>query len=131
MSENRQGNEAYTYTYSARQQAEIKAIRQKYLPPKEDKMALLRRLDRSTSRRGNTWALSLGIVSCLMMGVGMSCVLVWGDRWFIPGIFIGLAGIAGMALAYPVYTFITRREREKVAPDILRLTEELLEEHHS
>ncbi len=53
---------------------------------------------------------------------------MWAERLFVPGIAIGLAGIAGMCLAYPLYSHITRRERERLAPEILRLTDELMEQ---
>lgn len=126
MSEPSKQENTYTYTYSARQQAEIKAIRSKYLPPEEDKMATLRRLDASAGQKGSTAALILGITSALILGIGMCCCMVFSERWFIPGIIIGLIGIAGITAAYPVYTFITRRERKRIAPQILKLTEELL-----
>ena len=46
--------DTFHYTYSARQQEEIRNIRKKYLPqePKEDKMEQLRRLDRSAAKKG-------------------------------------------------------------------------------
>ena len=72
-------------------------------------------------------SLTLGIISMLLLGLGMSCTLVWADTLFVPGIIIGAAGIAGMAAAPQVFQKITRRQREKLAPEILRLTEELLE----
>ena len=51
--------------------------------------------------------------------------LVWSENWFVPGIIIGFTGIAGIAASYPLYRSITRRERKKLAPQILKLTEEL------
>lgn len=118
--------ERFTYTYSTEQQAEIKAIRQKYLPPQEDKMTRLRKLDAATTRKSTIYALSLGSLSTLVMGTGMSLCMVWGGAWLLPGIGLGLLGMTGVALAYPLYRIVTRREREKAAPEILRLTEELL-----
>jgi len=118
--------ESFTYTYSAKQQAEIRAIRQKYAPAEEDAMTRLRRLDAQAGHKGTMWALMVGILSTLVMGVGMCCTMVWADRWFVPGILIGLSGIAGVSLAYPLYVRITRREREKIAPEIIRLADELL-----
>lgn len=44
--------DVFQYTYSAKQQEEIEAIRKKYLPPQEDKMEQLRRLDKSATKRG-------------------------------------------------------------------------------
>ena len=61
----------FTYTYSAQQREEIQRIRKKYLPPEEDKMARLRRLDESAARPGRTAAIVLGVVSTLIFGVGM------------------------------------------------------------
>ena len=65
------------------------------------------------------------MISTLVLGVGMVLTMVY-TRYFILGIVIGLAGIAGVSLAYPLYLRITRREREKIAPEILRLTDELM-----
>lgn len=120
-------NEKFEYSYSARQQAEIQSIRKKYLPPEEDKMAQLRRLDKSATKKGTVVSVTLGVIGCMLMGIGMCCTMVWSDMWFVPGIVIGLAGIALIAVAYPVYNRITRKQREKIAPQILRLTDELAE----
>lgn len=118
--------ETFIYNYSAGQQAEIKKIREKYVPREENKMNQLRRLDKSTGRAGRIASLTVGIISVLVMGVGMCCTMVWTETMFIPGIVIGLAGIAGVAAAYPLYTHITKKRREKLAPEIMRLTDELM-----
>ena len=118
MDMNPQEKDSFHYTYSAKQQEEIARIRQKYAPPEEDK------LDASVTRKGMIVSLTLGIASTLILGIGMCCVMVW-DGLFIPGIFIGMLGILGMIAAYPVYTHITQKQREKLAPEILRLTDEL------
>ena len=118
-------NETFTYTYSAKQQEEIEKIRRKYLSPEENKMEQLRRLDRSATKKGTRVSIAVGVVSALLMGVVMCCSMVWMGVWFIPGIVIGLIGIAGVAAAYPLYNRITRKERERLAPQILKLTEEL------
>ena len=117
--------DVFQYTYSAKQQEEIEAIRKKYLPPQEDKMEQLRRLDKSATKKGTALSIVVGVSGCLLMGVGMCCSMVWMGVWFIPGIVIGLIGIAGVAAAYPLYNRITRKERERLAPQILKLTEEL------
>lgn len=119
-------NEVFAFTYSARQQEEVQKIREKYVPREADKMEQLRRLDASVTRKGSAAALAVGIVSALILGLGMCCCMVWGGGLFVPGIFIGVVGIAGVAVAYPVYNRITQKERERIAPEILRLTDELL-----
>lgn len=119
-------NETFTYNYSSSQQAEVKSIREKYIPKEEDKMEQLRRLDESATRPGIIAALAVGILSTLVLGVGMCCTMVWAGRWFIPGIIIGVVGILGVMSAYPLYSRITKKRREKIAPEILRLTDELM-----
>lgn len=124
--ENQKEKETFQYTYSAKQQEEIKNIRKKYLAPEEDKMEQLRRLDRGVTQKGTTASLIVGIVGALVLGFGMSCALVWQGAMFVPGIIVGLAGIVLVSLAFPVYQHITKRERERIAPEILRLTDELM-----
>lgn len=125
MEQNRDKTE-FRYSYSAKQQEEIKRIRSKYEAPQEDKMAYLRRLDESAGKKGTMMSIVLGVVGTLILGLGMCCVLVWQNAWFIPGIVIGVVGLTVLSLAYPVYQQVTKKEREKIAPEILRLTEELL-----
>ncbi len=123
---NRENGFTFNYTYSAKEQEELKRIRQKYAPPEEDKMEMLRRLDRSVTEKGTVISVILGVLGTLIMGLGMSLAMVWQGVWFVPGIIIGLAGIGILAAAYPVYNHVTRKERERIAPEILRLTDELM-----
>lgn len=124
--DNRNENEQFTYTYSAKEQAELKKIRQKYAPPEEDKMELLRRLDRRVYEKGTMAAIILGVIGALILGIGMCCAMIWQGVMFIPGIIIGIIGIVILAAAYPAYNHVTKKEREKIAPEILRLTDELM-----
>jgi len=80
----------------------------------------------SPSRPRAFAAFTVGILSTLVMGTGMSCCLEGGPNLFWPGILIGVAGLLGMAAAYPLYLHIVRIRREKLTPEILQLTEELL-----
>lgn len=118
--------DSFSYTYSAKQQEEIRRIRQKYIPKEADKMEQLRRLDASVTHKANVVSLAVGFMGALLLGIGMCCTMVWADIWFIPGILIGVTGIAVVSLAYPLYNFITKKEREKIAPEIMRLTDELM-----
>lgn len=118
--------ETFTYNYSASQQSEIKKIREKYIPKEESKMEQLRRLDESATRPGMIVSLIVGIIGALVMGVGMCCCMVWMGDLFIPGIIIGIIGMLGVASAYPLYSHITKKRREKLATEIMRLTDELM-----
>lgn len=124
--DNNNNKNSFEYTYSAPQQAEIKRIRQKYLPKEENKMEQLRRLDRMATEKGTVVSLIVGILGLLILGGGMSCALVWSDTMMIPGIILGVIGIAAVSAAYPLYNHITKTERKKIAPEIIRLTDELL-----
>lgn len=119
-------NKGFNYTYSAKEQEEVKNIRKKYMPQEEDKMQLLRRLDESVNQKASVISLVIGIIGALIMGIGMSCCMVWADVLFIPGIVIGVIGIALVCLAYPAYNKTLKKEREKIAPEIIRLTDELM-----
>jgi len=117
--------ETFEYTYSAKQQEEIERIRKKYLPKEENKMELLRKLDKDVTKPGMICSLVIGIIGCLLFGMGMCCVLVWTESFFTVGIVIGIVGMAVMGAALPVYQKITAKERKRIAPQILALTEEL------
>lgn len=122
----------FQYTYSAKEQNEINDIRKKYLPMDEDKMTQLRRLDASVYRKGTVVSLVIGIIGALIMGAGMSLVMTdIGAKLgmasvMVPGIVIGVVGMIGVCLAYPVYQAVTKHERERIAPEIIRLSDELL-----
>ncbi|MGM9647872.1 MAG: hypothetical protein ACI3YH_07065 [Eubacteriales bacterium] len=129
--EDKNTNESFSFTYSAKEQKEIRSIREKYAPTtaggdKGRMMEQLRALDRSVTRKGTAISLVMGIAGVLLLGFGMSCCMVWMSKWLIPGIIIGLLGIAFAALSYPVYVAVTKKERERIAPEILRLSDELL-----
>jgi len=125
---------SFEYNYSAKEQAEIKKIRERYAAkaePEEDKMAQLRRLDESVTKKGTVASLIMGILGTIIMGTGMSTVMTEiGDFlgvYAIPiGVAVGCVGIIMVALAYPIYMHITKKERERIAPEIIRLTDELL-----
>ena len=124
-----QNNESFSYSYSAREQEEIRRIREKYQAPeeRETKMERLRRLDQGVSRKATMWSLILGVLSSLVMGTGMSMCMVFMGVWFVPGIVIGCIGLVGVCMAYPLYLRILTKERERIAPEILALTDELMQ----
>ncbi len=122
-------NETFTYTYSAKEQEEIKKIRGKYAPPAKEgtSMEQLRRLDASATRGAAVVSLIVGILSALLLGVGMCCTMVPGwEAYFIPGVAVGVVGIVGVIAAYPIYNHMVKRKRAKLAPEIMRLSDELM-----
>ena len=134
MENNNEGG--FQYTYSAKEQEEVKRIRERYLPAteREDKLERLRRLDAGVAKKAQAVSLTLGVVGILILGLGMSlCMTDLGaflgalrDLAILIGVVIGIVGGLLTSLAYPVYQQILRRERKRIAPEILLLTEELM-----
>ena len=128
--------DGFSYTYSAKEQAELKRIREKYTPPTviEDKMTRLRRLDASVTQTAQIIAIILGVIGTLILGFGMSLIMtdlskILGsaqDLAMIIGIIIGIIGGILLSLAYPIYNAIVKARRKKLAPEIIRLADELM-----
>lgn len=124
----------FSYTYSAIEQEEIRKIREKYQPKEEDDMSRLRKLDAKVTEKATVSSLVIGVVGTLIMGTGMSFIMtdigtllgIQGTLNMTIGIMVGLIGIVLIGAAYPVYSKVLKAEREKAAPEILRLTEELI-----
>lgn len=117
-------NNSFTYSYSAKQQSEINEIRNKYMPKQTNKLDLIRKLDKQVTRKATVYSLICGISGALTFGTGMSCCTVWSK--ILTGIIIGCIGIILMLVTYPLYNFILKRERKRIAPQILKLTDEIL-----
>lgn len=117
-------------TYSAGQQEEVDRIRRKYAPKEPDKMERLRALDASVEKKATAVSVATGVIGTLILGIGMSLAMtdfgaILGASDFIVGILIGLFGIAVLGCAYPLYRRTLKKERKKIAPEILKLTDEL------
>ena len=134
--QNNDQKEGFSYTYSAAEQAELKRIRAKYTPPtqEEDKMARLYRLDASVTNTAQVVALVFGILGALILGFGMSLIMTdlagtlgLGENMvLLLGVAVGVFGGILASLAYPIYHAIVKVKRKKLAPEIIRLTDELM-----
>ena len=132
--ENKNTEAGFSYTYSAAEQDEIRKIREKYQPKKEDDMSRLRKLDAKVTQKATIDSLVTGIIGTLIMGTGMSLVMtdmgmvfgLQGNSSMVIGIVVGVIGMILTGIAYPIYSKVLKTEREKAAPEILRLTEELI-----
>ena len=136
MENNNHEKNGFTYKYSAMEQTELKRIRDKYTAPTEDedKMARLRRLDASVTNTAGAIALVFGIIGTLALGFGMSLCMTdlsrilgsHSDIAMVIGIIVGVVGGVLASLAYPIYNAIVKTKRKKLAPEIIRLTDELM-----
>ena len=124
-------NNSFEYTYCAERRQEIEAIRKKYLPKEEDKMERLRRLHSIPTQKAQAASIAIGVLGTLILGTGMSLCMTdlgaaLGHLAMVVGILTGGLGLVMVALAYPLYNTVLRKERQRIAPEILRLSEELL-----
>ena len=126
-----ENKEAFSFTYSAQQQKEIEAIRNKYLPKEADKMEQLRKLHAVPTQKAQAASIAIGVIGALIMGTGMSFAMtdlgaVLGGFTMVLGIVVGIIGMVLVALAYPIYNRVLQKQRKIIAPEILRLSDELL-----
>lgn len=124
-------NNQFNFRYTAPSQAErkeIDRIRRQYLPQEqvESKLERLRRLDALVKNTAIIWSLVLGVVGTLVLGLGLTMILEW-SIW-LWGIVLMVIGSVPMAIAYPVYKLALNKGKAKYGDEILRLSEELLNE---
>lgn len=124
--------DSFSYKFSSRENEEIRKIREKYETKEnrivENRTEKIKRLDRSVTTRCTALSITLGVIGILVMGTGMSFALVWGSTLMLEGIIVGLIGIVLIAAAYPFYNYILKRKRKKIAPEIIRLCDEIIEQ---
>ncbi len=131
---NNQDKKTFSYKYSFKEQEEINQIRKKYEHQEEDKMEQLRKLDQCVIKKAGRVALIVGILGTLLLGFGMSLCMtdlnqifgVYKNIGFVVGIILGTMGIIILSCAYSIYNYTLRKERDKIASEIIRLTDELL-----
>ncbi len=127
-------NGKFKYSYTAPTEAErleIESIRRQYSArnTETDKLQRLRYLDALIKNTARAASITLGVLATLLFGLGLSMVLVW--RLFAGGVIVAMLGAVGFALAYPLNLYILKRGKNKHGDEILRLSEELLNENKS
>ena len=110
----------------------VQKIRTQYTEKQHTELDALKALDAKVKKPANVFAYIYGSVSAVIMGTGMSLVMteigeiIGLANAMVPGILIGIVGMVLVALAYPLYNRVLKKQREKIAPEILRLSDELL-----
>lgn len=115
----------FHYSYCAKQNEEVQAIRNKYLPQPESKLDELKRLDQCVHTAGMAQSLAVGIIGCMIFGLGLCFAMQVVGQSVALGVFIGAWGMAAMMAAYPVYRSCFRKAKAKHQPRILELAAEL------
>jgi len=107
------------------------AIANEYAPKDTSKVVALRKLDRKAKSGANIFAYTFGIVMSLGLGVGMCLSMkVIGNgspAAFVFGIIIGIIGIAGVSVNYPIYKKLLEKGKQKYAFDIMELARQISE----
>ncbi len=123
----------FHYAYNAEENREALNIRQKYLPREQSDLDVLKGLDAKVKKAPSIFAYIYGSISAIVMGAGMSLVMtdigafLGLSNTMVPGIGIGLVGMALALTTYPIYKGMLAARKKKYGPQILELSEKLLQ----
>ena len=105
-------------------------IANEYAPKQTSKVKALKKLDAQAKNPANIFAFTFGIISSLVLGTGMSLsmgVIGTGTPiMMVVGIVVGLIGILGASVNYPIYKKILTKSKNKYASDIIKLAKEIV-----
>ena len=108
-------------------------IRANYTEKQTTDLDALRELDAKVKRPTNVFAYVFGSISAIIMGAGMSLIMTniaevigLGADPMIPGIVIGVVGMAMALINYPIYKAILNARKKKHAQEILALSEKIM-----
>lgn len=107
------------------------AIVNEYSPKDTSKVVALKKLDRKAKSKANIFAYSFGVIASLVLGVGMCLsmkVIGNGSFMMILGIVIGIIGIIGISVNYPIYKRLIESGKKKYSFEIMQLAKEISEE---
>jgi len=102
-----------------------------YAPKDTSKVVALRKLDAKAKRPASIFTYTLGVIAALVFGLGMCLTMgqigsgTTGS--FVLGIIIGIVGMAGMGVNYPIYKRILENGKKKYAFEIMELAKEISE----
>lgn len=103
-----------------------------YAPKDDSKVIALRKLDARAKLPATVFTYAIGIFSALIAGTGMCLsmnVIGSGSMVsFVIGVIIGIIGLAGMGINYPVYKKMLAKGKKKYAFEIMELAKEISEE---
>ncbi len=107
---------------------QVSEIRSRYAAKSvsEEKIDKLTRLDRQARRPAEIFAYTFGTLGALVLGVGMCLAMEIIGSLMPLGIVIGVIGIVMVAVNCPIYKRILSQRKKKYAPEIVALSDELL-----
>ena len=102
-------------------------IANEYSKKKESKVIALKKLDRKAKRPAEIFAYTNGTIMTLVFGLGMCLAMKVIGNFFVLGIIIGIIGMIGIGINYPLYKKILESSKEKYSYDIIKLANEISE----
>lgn len=114
------------------QQFMAQKIRTQYMEKEATELDALRELDSKVKRPANVFAYTFGSISAIIMGAGMSLVMtdigaaVGIASAMVPGIAIGVVGMALAIVNYPIYKGILNSRKKKYGAEIVRLSDNIM-----
>ena len=106
-------------------------IANEYSKKETSKVKQLKKLDAKAKVPASVFTYTFGIISSLILGTGMSLAMGFigsGVLGLVFGIIVGVVGLVGCGVNYPIYKAMIKKGKEKYASDILRLAKEITEE---
>lgn len=107
------------------------AIAKEYAPKDNSKIVALKKLDNKAKLPATVFTYAFGIISALILGLGMSlCMQVLGEGtiYMVIGIVVGVIGLIGCGLNYPIYNKKLEKGKAKYAYEIVELARQISEE---
>lgn len=105
------------------------SIANEYAPKDSSKVIALRKLDRKAKMKAIVFAYGFGIAMTLLLGVGMClCLKVIGGGsvpMIILGVVLGIIGIVGVSVNYPIYNKLLESGKKQYSYEILKLAKEI------
>ncbi|MBP3580407.1 MAG: dihydropteridine reductase [Clostridia bacterium] len=104
------------------------AIAKDYAPKDNSKIIALKKLDNKAKLPATIFTYSFGIVAALVFGTGMCLamrVIGSGMAGMVLGIIIGIIGMIGCAVNYPIYKKLLEKGKAKYAYEIVQLAREI------
>lgn len=112
-----------SFQINQQDQKSAERIRRQYLQPEDNKLNQLKNLDNKVKTPGKIAAFTLSILGGLIMGAGMSLIMVWGNM--TAGLLLGIPGLVALVLAYPVYELITQKSKKALGLKLFALAQSL------
>lgn len=105
-------------------------IANEYSKKNDSKVVALKKLDRKAKQPAEIFAYTNGVIMSLVLGLGMCLSMkIIGDA-FVLGIIIGVIGIFGICVNYPIYKKILKSYKDKYSYDIIKLANEISKEEN-